>query len=71
MHECENCVEPLLNGDQVERAIIRNLPPIDHHGEIVESIGPNSIRVRLPCKLEFMGAELWQAAAAAYSRGRC
>jgi len=28
-----------MNADQVERAIIRNLPPIDHHGESVESVG--------------------------------
>ena len=60
MREREDCVEPRLNADQVEQAIIRNLPPIDHHGEIVENIGPNSIRVRLPYRQEFMGTELWQ-----------
>jgi acyl-coenzyme A thioesterase PaaI-like protein len=53
-------IEPRLNADQVEQAILRNLPPIDHHGEIVESVGPNLIRVRLPYRQEFMGAESWQ-----------
>jgi uncharacterized protein (TIGR00369 family) len=53
-------VEPHLNADQVEQAILRNLPPVDHHGEIVESVGRNSIRVRLPYRQEYMGTELWQ-----------
>jgi len=60
MREHGDIVEPRLKADQVEQAIIRNLPRIDHHGEIVESVGPNSIRVRLPHRLEFMGTELWQ-----------
>jgi acyl-coenzyme A thioesterase PaaI-like protein len=60
MREHEDCIAPRLSADQVERAIIRNLPPIDHHGEIVQSVGPNSIRVRLPYRQEFMGTELWQ-----------
>lgn len=56
----EDSTEPRLSAGQVEQAIIRNLPAIDHHGEIVESVGPNSIRVRLPYRQEFMGTELWQ-----------
>jgi len=59
-HENANSVVPRMNADQVERAIIENLPSIDHHGEIVESVGPNSIRIRLPYRQAFMGAELWQ-----------
>jgi len=69
MQERENCGEPLLNADEVARAIVRNLPPIDHHSEIVESVGPNSIRVRLPCRQEFMGAELWQDGSGAVFSG--
>jgi acyl-coenzyme A thioesterase PaaI-like protein len=60
MHEREDCAEPRLNAGQVEQAIIRNLPTIDHHDEVVESVGPNSIRIRLPYRQEFMGTELWQ-----------
>jgi len=52
--------EMRLKPSEVEQAIIRNLPTIDHHGEIVEDVGPNSIRVRLPYRKAFMGAELWQ-----------
>jgi acyl-coenzyme A thioesterase PaaI-like protein len=53
-------VDSRLNAGEVEQAIIRNLPTIDHHGEIVENVGPNSIRVRLPYRQAFMGTELWQ-----------
>src|SRR3990170_1545598 len=60
MREYENGAEPRLNAGQVEQAIVRNLPSVDHHDEIVESVGQNSIRVRLPYKPEFMGTELWQ-----------
>ncbi|MFB9270086.1 hypothetical protein ACFFWD_44375 [Bradyrhizobium erythrophlei] len=56
----QDYVEPRLNAGEVEQAIVRNLPSIDHHGEIVESVGSNSIRVRLPYRQAFMGAELWQ-----------
>jgi acyl-coenzyme A thioesterase PaaI-like protein len=51
---------PVLSAEQAERAIVKNLPPVDHHNEIVEQVGEESIRVRLPHKPEFMGAEPWQ-----------
>jgi hypothetical protein len=53
-------VAPALSAKEAERMIIKNLPPIDHHGEVVEHVGRNSIRVRLPYHSEFMGAEPWQ-----------
>ena len=49
-----------LTASEVEQMIARNLPPIDHHGEKVEYVGSNSIRVRLPYNPAFMGAEPWQ-----------
>jgi uncharacterized protein (TIGR00369 family) len=49
-----------LTAGQAERAITTNLPPIDHHGEIVEAVGADSIRIRLPFKPDYMGAEPWQ-----------
>jgi acyl-coenzyme A thioesterase PaaI-like protein len=53
--------DPLpLTAQQVERAITENLPSIDHHGEVVESVGPDTIRIRLPFKAEYVGAEPWQ-----------
>jgi len=45
---------------EVERIITTNLPPVDHHGEVVESVGSDTIRIRLPFKPEFVGAEPWQ-----------
>jgi acyl-coenzyme A thioesterase PaaI-like protein len=36
------------------------IPPIDHHGEVVEQVGRNSIRVRLPFSPKFVGTEPWQ-----------
>lgn len=53
-------IVPALSAKEAERMIIKNLPPIDHHGEIVEAVGKNSIRVRLPYKSQFMGTEPWQ-----------
>ena len=52
--------EPLLTTLRVERLIVKNLPQIDHHQEIVEEIKPDAIRVRLPYKSKYMGSELWQ-----------
>ncbi|MCA1845453.1 MAG: PaaI family thioesterase [Actinobacteria bacterium] len=53
-------VGPALSPGEAERLIASNLPPIDHHGEIVEHVGPDSMRMRLPYNPEFMGAEPWQ-----------
>ncbi|PZS27652.1 MAG: thioesterase [Pseudonocardiales bacterium] len=53
-------VIPVLSAEAAQQTITINLPPIDHHGEVVENVGPNSIRVRLPYKADFMGAEPWQ-----------
>ena len=49
-----------LTAEQAERTITTNLPPIDHHGEIVEAVGADSIRVRLPFKPDYLGGEPWQ-----------
>lgn len=58
--ENEAAAAPSLARRQVEGLIVKNLPPVDHHGEIVEQIGPDSIRVRLPYKPDYMGTEPWQ-----------
>jgi acyl-coenzyme A thioesterase PaaI-like protein len=51
---------PLLSPAQAERTITTNLPPVDHHGEIVEAVGPDTLRMRLPFKVEYLGSEPWQ-----------
>lgn len=50
---------PLLTAEQAQRTITMNLPPVDHHGEIVEAVGPDTIRVRLPFKPQYLGSEPW------------
>jgi hypothetical protein len=49
---------PTLTAKQAESAMIAGLPPVDYHGEVVESVGPNTARVRLPFKSDYLGAEL-------------
>jgi acyl-coenzyme A thioesterase PaaI-like protein len=53
-------IAPALSAKEAETMITTNLPPIDHHGEIVEQVGRNCIRVRLPYDRKFMGTEPWQ-----------
>lgn len=48
-----------LTPDATQQAIARNLPAVDQHGEIVEAVGPDTIRIRLPFRPEFMGASPW------------
>lgn len=59
-HEDTATAAPSLTHRQVEGLIVKNLPVIDHHGETVEQIGPNSIRARLPYNPDYMGTEPWQ-----------
>ena len=54
-----NEIAPALTAKQAENMITTNLPPIDHHGEIVEQVGRNSIPVRLPYDRGFMGTEVF------------
>src|SRR5437764_10771768 len=60
MQERPSGVTLPLSPADAERALTANLPPVDHHGEVVEHVGPDSIRLRLPFKPEYLGAEPWQ-----------
>ncbi|MGH8518510.1 MAG: PaaI family thioesterase [Panacagrimonas sp.] len=51
---------PRLTARQAEATLAANLPPVDHHGEVVESVGANSLCMRLPFKPEYLGTEPWQ-----------
>jgi uncharacterized protein (TIGR00369 family) len=55
-----NAALPTLTVSQVHSARIAGLPPVDYHDEVVESVGPDSLRLRLPFKSEYLGGELWQ-----------
>jgi hypothetical protein len=59
-HSDQGNFKPALTPEEAERTIITNLPPIDHHGEAVEAVGHDSIRIRLPFRSEFIGTEPWQ-----------
>lgn len=52
--------EPVLSAQQAQATVTANLPPVDHHDEIVEAVGPNTLRIRLPFKPEYLGTEPWQ-----------
>lgn len=49
-----------LRAREIEDLIRVNLPPVDHHDEIVEEVGARSIRIRFPFRPEFMGTEPWR-----------
>jgi acyl-coenzyme A thioesterase PaaI-like protein len=51
---------PLLTAMQAQGMIAANLPPVDHHDEAVEAVGPDTLRLRLPFRGEYLGAEPWQ-----------
>jgi acyl-coenzyme A thioesterase PaaI-like protein len=51
---------PLLTAEQAQRTITTNLPPVDHHNEVVEAVGPDTLRLRLPFRPDYLGAEPWQ-----------
>lgn len=51
---------PLLTTEQAQRTITTNLPPVDHHNEVVEAVGPDTLRLRLPFRSDYLGAEPWQ-----------
>ena len=48
-----------LTPADIESLIRRNLPAVDHHGEIVEAVTSDSLRMRLPFDKNFVGDETW------------
>jgi acyl-coenzyme A thioesterase PaaI-like protein len=54
-----NIAAPVLTAEQAQLTITTNLPSVDHHGETVEAVGPDTIRVRLPFKPEYLGSDPW------------
>lgn len=52
-------IPPALTAAETQATITSNLPPVDHHGEVVEEVGNDAIRIRLPYRSDFMGAEPW------------
>jgi acyl-coenzyme A thioesterase PaaI-like protein len=48
-----------LTPRDIEALIRRNLPVVDHHGEVVEAVTSESLRLRLPFDETFAGDETW------------
>jgi len=60
MSETSEKSESVLSARETEQVMLKNLPVVDHHDELVEHVGNDSIRLRLPFKADFMGKEPWQ-----------
>jgi acyl-coenzyme A thioesterase PaaI-like protein len=48
-----------MTGSELKELLVKYLPSIDDHGEVVEETGEGKVRVRLPFKEEFMGEDAW------------
>jgi len=48
-----------LKESELKDLLIKNLPKIDDHGEIVESIGKGEVRIRLPFNEDYLGKDNW------------
>jgi uncharacterized protein (TIGR00369 family) len=49
----------MLSKTELEDLLIRNLPAVDHHDEVVEQIGDGNVRIRVPFREEYLGADIW------------
>lgn len=48
-----------LNEPELKNILLKNLPAIDQHGEAVERVGRGEVRLRLPFRKEYLGADVW------------
>ena len=48
-----------LTESELKEVLVKNLPAIDQHGEIVERVGHGEVRLRLPFRKEYLGADVW------------
>jgi len=55
--------------EDVEQLMVRRLPRVDHHGEIVEEVDHEQVRIRLPFQPAFLGADEWQDGSGAVFSG--
>jgi uncharacterized protein (TIGR00369 family) len=52
--------EMSLSCEDLGDIVVEKLPPVDHNGEIGESISKSSIRLRMPFRPEYIGQDIWQ-----------
>lgn len=48
-----------MTGLELKELLVKYLPSIDDHGEVVEEIGEGRVRIRLPFRDEYMGEDVW------------
>ncbi len=53
---------PVLSETELKTLIVSNLPPVDQHDEIVEAVSEDGIRIRLPFRPDYLGADPWLSA---------
>ncbi len=49
-----------LSESELKDILLRNLPAIDQHNEVVERVGYGEVRLRLPFRKEYLGVEVWR-----------
>jgi acyl-coenzyme A thioesterase PaaI-like protein len=50
-----------LTESELKEILMNNLPAIDQHGEIIEYVGQGEVRIRLPFRHEYLGADVWES----------
>lgn len=48
-----------LSESELKDLLLKNLPAIDQHSEVVERVGLGEVRLRLPFRKEYFGADVW------------
>jgi acyl-coenzyme A thioesterase PaaI-like protein len=48
-----------MTESELKKLLVKNLPCIDNHGEVVEEIEEGRVRIRLPFNEEYMGEDVW------------
>jgi acyl-coenzyme A thioesterase PaaI-like protein len=48
-----------LSESELKDILLKNLPAIDQHSEVVERVGLGEVRLRLPFRKEYLGADVW------------
>lgn len=46
---------------ELRELLSKNLPFIDQHDEIIERVGYREVRIRLPFRQEYLGADVWRS----------
>ncbi len=48
-----------LTESELKDVLSKNLPAVDQHREVVERVGLGEVRLRLPFRKEYLGADVW------------